>query len=155
VVVSHWLSAPVGIRGLTLVLNVVAGFRQSVVGCLQRRLRDLLGECCDNSQDGPLSVTLRKVSRGLRFREGNKFAEVVRRLSQPSRRGSIGIARALIAWPSYSYVVPLHDLPSQWNRVEQNLRRLIGRCTELDMGHTNDDDFEASGSHFVEKPATI
>lgn len=30
--------------------------------------------------------------------------------------------------PSYSYVVPLTDLPAQWGRVEQNLRRLVERC---------------------------
>jgi hypothetical protein len=45
--------------------------------------------------------------------------------------------------PSYSYVVPLQDLRGQWNRVEQNLRRLVDRCTEQNVTHTNDDDFES------------
>ncbi len=35
--------------------------------------------------------------------------------------------------PAYTYVVPLADLPAQWERVEQNLRRLVKRCTERDQ----------------------
>lgn len=53
------------------------------------------------------------------------------------------LARGWSSGPSYSYVVPLHDMPGQWNRVEQNLRRLIDRCAEQNMTHTNDDDFES------------
>lgn len=53
------------------------------------------------------------------------------------------LARGWSSWPSYSYVVPLHDLPGQWNRVEQNLRRLVDRCAEQNMTHTDDDDFES------------
>ena len=45
------------------------------------------------------------------------------------------------AWPSYSYVVPLCDLPGQWGRVEQNLRRLVERCTAQGVNLTDDDDF--------------
>jgi GNAT acetyltransferase-like protein len=52
------------------------------------------------------------------------------------------VARGWSSSPSYSYVVPLHDLPGQWGRVEQNLRRLVDRCTEQDIVHTEDDDFE-------------
>jgi hypothetical protein len=37
-------------------------------------------------------------------------------------------ARDWSAWPSYSYVVPLDDLEEQWQRVEQNLRRLVERA---------------------------
>lgn len=53
------------------------------------------------------------------------------------------VNRGWTAWPSYTYVVPLHDLPGQWNRVEQNLRRLVDRCTAQNMSHTDDDDFES------------
>jgi len=53
------------------------------------------------------------------------------------------LARGWSSWPSYSYVVPLHDLPGQWSRVEQNLRRLIDRCAEQNMTHTDDGDFES------------
>ncbi len=48
------------------------------------------------------------------------------------------------AWPAYSYTVPLNDLPRQWERVEQNLRRLVKRCAERDeLVFAADDDFEA------------
>ena len=53
------------------------------------------------------------------------------------------LARGWSSWPSYSYVVPLLDLPSQWSRIEQNLRRLVDRCAEQNMTHTDDDDFES------------
>lgn len=53
------------------------------------------------------------------------------------------LSRGWISWPSYSYVVPLNDLPAQWKRVEQNLRRLVDRCTEQNIVHTEDDDFES------------
>jgi hypothetical protein len=53
------------------------------------------------------------------------------------------LARGWTSSPSYSYVVPLHDMATQWNRVEQNLRRLIDRCTDQNMLHSDDDDFES------------
>ena len=45
------------------------------------------------------------------------------------------------ARPSYSYVVPLRDLPGQWARVEQNLRRLVERCAGSGITVSDDDDF--------------
>jgi hypothetical protein len=54
------------------------------------------------------------------------------------------LARGFSAYPSYTYVVPLTDLPAQWDRVEQNLRRLIKRCGERDgLVMTDDRDFDA------------
>jgi len=53
------------------------------------------------------------------------------------------LAKGWDARPSYSYVVPLTDLPAQWGRVEQNLRRLIERCTSQGMTLGEDDDFDA------------
>jgi hypothetical protein len=54
------------------------------------------------------------------------------------------LARGWSAHPSYTYVVPLTDLAAQWERVEQNLRRLIKRCTERDgLVLTDDRDFDA------------
>jgi hypothetical protein len=41
----------------------------------------------------------------------------------------------------YSYEVSLVDLPTQWNRVEQNLRRLVERARQQGMQFTEDDDF--------------
>jgi hypothetical protein len=44
---------------------------------------------------------------------------------------------------SYSYVVGLSDLAAQWSRVEQNLRRLIERCTSQGVTAAADDDFDS------------
>ncbi len=44
---------------------------------------------------------------------------------------------------SYTYVVPVGDLKSLWERVEQNLRRLVNRCTREGVQMTDDDDIEA------------
>jgi hypothetical protein len=46
-------------------------------------------------------------------------------------------------WPTYTYVVPTADLAAQWERVEQNLRRLIGRCGRQGILFTDDDDFDS------------
>ena len=45
--------------------------------------------------------------------------------------------------PTYTYVVSLSELPKQWNRVEQNLRRLVDRCAAEDVRFSEDDDFES------------
>jgi hypothetical protein len=44
---------------------------------------------------------------------------------------------------SYTYVVPLDDLAAQWERVDQNLRRLIKRCEKEGVTYREDDDFDA------------
>lgn len=41
----------------------------------------------------------------------------------------------------YSYVVELSDLPAQWSRVEQNLRRLVERARQQGLQFVEDDDF--------------
>jgi hypothetical protein len=53
------------------------------------------------------------------------------------------LARGWTTLPSYSYVVRLADLKAQWNLVEQNLRRLIERCTSQGVTAAADDDFES------------
>jgi GNAT acetyltransferase-like protein len=45
--------------------------------------------------------------------------------------------------PTYTYVVPIADLPAQRERVEQNLRRLIDRCGRQGILFTDDDDFDS------------
>jgi hypothetical protein len=47
------------------------------------------------------------------------------------------------AQPSYSYVVSLEDLKATWERIEQNLRRLISRCEREGMKLSDDDDFDS------------
>ena len=44
---------------------------------------------------------------------------------------------------SYTYIVPLDDLAAQWDRVDQNLRRLIRRCEREGVLYREDDDFDA------------
>jgi hypothetical protein len=54
------------------------------------------------------------------------------------------LAKGWVARPSYSYIVALTDLAGQWERVEQNLRRLIKRCVDRDgLEFTDDTDFES------------
>lgn len=52
------------------------------------------------------------------------------------------LVRGWRSWPSYSYLVPLDTLAAQWQRVEQNLRRLIDRCASDGLSITEDDDFD-------------
>jgi hypothetical protein len=47
------------------------------------------------------------------------------------------------ATPSYTYVVAIADLEGAWSRVEQNLRRLVGRCEREGIYFSDDDDFES------------
>lgn len=63
-------------------------------------------------------------------------------------RHTVGDVRPFLSkgWtsrPAYSYVVPLNDLHWLWNRVEQNLRRLVERNTQQGMSCTEDDDFDS------------
>lgn len=43
----------------------------------------------------------------------------------------------------YSYVVAISDLEQTRARIEQNLRRLIDRCSRSEMSFTEDDDFDS------------
>lgn len=43
---------------------------------------------------------------------------------------------------SYTYVVPLDDLAAQWDRVDQNLRRLVRRCEREGVTYREDTDFD-------------
>ena len=45
--------------------------------------------------------------------------------------------------PSYSYLVNIADIRTAWGRVDQNLRRLIGRAEKAGVVVTDDDDFES------------
>ncbi|NNG16773.1 MAG: GNAT family N-acetyltransferase [Gemmatimonadales bacterium] len=45
--------------------------------------------------------------------------------------------------PTYTYVVPLTDLKALWQRMEQNLRRLVTRCETQGLTVSDDDDFES------------
>jgi hypothetical protein len=43
----------------------------------------------------------------------------------------------------YTYEVPLGDLPAQWGRMEQNLRRLVERARQQGLQFVRDEDFAA------------
>jgi hypothetical protein len=63
-------------------------------------------------------------------------------------RPSFTDARAFLqlgwtARPGWSYVVPIADLGAAWNRVEQNLRRLVNRCANEGVVLAEDDDFDS------------
>lgn len=53
------------------------------------------------------------------------------------------LARGWTAQPIYSYVVDISDPAVAWERVDKNLRRLIGRCREQGLTISRDDDFES------------
>ncbi len=70
-------------------------------------------------------------------------------------RPSLSDTRVFVAkgWnvrPSYTYVVPITDLDLAWDRVEQNLRRLVTRCAHEGMQLTDDDDFDSFWRMHVE-----
>src|SRR5262245_26257908 len=63
-------------------------------------------------------------------------------------RSSLIDARIFLAagWrvhPRYTYVVKIGDLGSLWNRVEQNLRRLVKRCEREGMCFRDDGAFDS------------
>jgi hypothetical protein len=67
---------------------------------------------------------------------------------QLKSRGSLSDVRIFLdrgwsATPSYSYVVPLTDIPAAWSRIEQNLRRLVGRCERECIQFDEADDFDS------------
>lgn len=45
--------------------------------------------------------------------------------------------------PNYTYVVSLTDTEQLWDRIDQNLRRLVGRAREEGIEVTEDDDFDS------------
>lgn len=53
------------------------------------------------------------------------------------------LQRGWQVWPRYTYVVSIQDPNRQWEKVEQNLRRLISRCEKEGMTLELSDDAEA------------
>jgi len=44
---------------------------------------------------------------------------------------------------TYTYIVSIKDINLAWNRVEQNLRRLVNRCAQQGVQLSEDDDFDS------------
>ncbi len=72
---------------------------------------------------------------------GRGYARVVLRSLGAFTDARLFLDHGWSARPTYTYVVPLADLDLLWNRLEQNLRRLINRCSQQNVGFTDDDDF--------------
>jgi hypothetical protein len=91
--------------------------------------------------------------RTSRLLETTAALEAAIRESGPPRvalrhRHTLDDVRAFVAggWsarPGYTYVVDLTDMKAAWERVEQNLRRLVNRCVGQGMVLTDDDDFDS------------
>jgi hypothetical protein len=75
---------------------------------------------------------------------GLGYASVNLRCAASVQEARPWLAHGWRAAPSYSYVVPLTDLHAQWERVEQNLRRLVKRSAERDgLKFVENDDFDS------------
>lgn len=75
--------------------------------------------------------------------EAGRFDRVMLRCTPGLDDVRACLSRGWVARPTYSYVVALDDLPTAWGRVEQNLRRLVGRAEAAGLTLTEDDDFGA------------
>jgi hypothetical protein len=84
-----------------------------------------------------LLVALEKELRGA------GYGRVQLRNRSPFTDARVFLERGWTSAPTYSYVVPLGDLATQWERVEQNLRRLVTRCGREGVTFSDDDDFES------------
>lgn len=71
------------------------------------------------------------------------FGRVAFRCRSPLADVRAFVERGWRARPSYSYVVDVTDLEKAWSRVEQNLRRLVGRCDREGVSFSEDDDFRS------------
>ena len=52
-------------------------------------------------------------------------------------------SRGWTARVTYTYIVPLTNIPLLWSRMEQNLRRFVNRCTRENLRFSDDDDFDS------------
>jgi len=74
--------------------------------------------------------------------DGRHYASVILKGRAPLDDLRPFISQGWQVKASYSYVVELTDLVSQWGRVEQNLRRLVERARQQGLVFAEDDDFE-------------
>lgn len=75
--------------------------------------------------------------------ERQGYAAVALRCRSPRSDLRPFLARGWSVDPSYSYVARLEDPESLWERVDQNLRRLVERAEEEGLHLTEDGDFDA------------
>ena len=72
-----------------------------------------------------------------------RFGRIEIRNRHPLTDARVFISSGWQVTPSYSYEVSLTDLSLTWERIEQNLRRLIQRSTREGVRFADDDDFES------------
>jgi len=76
--------------------------------------------------------------------DARRYGQVMLKNRESVRDVRPFLARGWAARPSYSYVVPLAEPQALWQRMEQNLRRLVTRCETRDgLRVSDDDDFDA------------
>ena len=75
--------------------------------------------------------------------EAARYRRVELRTRSPFLDARGLLARGWAVGPSYTYVVPLDDLDEQWDRMDQNLRRLVRRCRRDGFTFAADGDFDA------------
>jgi hypothetical protein len=74
---------------------------------------------------------------------GLNYGRIALRCRSPLTDVRALLAKGWSARPHYTYVVPLTDMDALRARMEQNLRRLVDRCTAQGLTVTEDDDFES------------
>lgn len=74
---------------------------------------------------------------------GLGYGRITLRCRSPLTDVRVLLARGWTARPHYSYVVPLTDMDALRARMEQNLRRLVDRCSGQGLAVTEDDDFDS------------
>jgi hypothetical protein len=74
---------------------------------------------------------------------GLNFGRIALRCRSPLTDVRVLLAKGWSARPQYTYVVALTDLDALRGRMEQNLRRLVDRCTDQGLTVTEDDDFDS------------
>lgn len=72
-----------------------------------------------------------------------RYAHVMLKNREPVTDLRPFVERGWTVRPSWSYLVPLADPSALWQRMEQNLRRLVTRCEQRDgLRCVEDDDFD-------------
>lgn len=73
----------------------------------------------------------------------SRFGRIQIRNRHPFTDARVFLSRGWQVIPSYSYEVPIHNLSAAWERMEQNLRRLVRRAETANVTLSEDDDFSS------------
>jgi len=95
----------------------------------------------NSSKRTSLNLKITSVLEKVLSKAGYKGFELKSRSSFKEVR--VFLARGWDADLSYTYVVDCSDMNKLWDRIDQNLRRLIKRCAERNFHFSDDDDFDS------------